>query len=310
MHLSLADCSCIENVQELDAYPNYKFIKGNICSIDLVNYVFQTENIDTVMHFAAQTHVDNSFGNSFQFTQNNIYGTHVLAESAKIAGVKRFIHVSTDEVYGEQHMDQAAMLEEQVLEPTNPYAATKAGAEFIVKSYHRSFGMPLIITRGNNVYGPHQYPEKLIPKFINQLIRGNPVTMHGTGQNTRNFLYVEDVARAFETILLKGVVGAIYNIGGTNERKNIEVAHELIRLMGKEDQKDELLTFVPDRVFNDLRYYIDSTKLQELGWVEQMSWEEGIAATVEWYRKNSSRYGNIDGALVAHPRAGLDKDSA
>lgn len=299
-------CSCLENVAELDAYPNYKFIKGNICSIDLVNYVFKTENIDTVMHFAAQTHVDNSFGNSFQFTQNNIYGTHVLVESAKIAGVKRFIHVSTDEVYGEQHLEQAAMLEEQVLEPTNPYAATKAGAEFIVKSYHRSFGMPLIITRGNNVYGPHQYPEKLIPKFINQLIRDRPVTMHGTGENTRNFLYVEDVARAFEVILLKGVVGAIYNIGGTNERKNIEVAHELIRLMGKEEQKDKLLTFVPDRVFNDLRYHIDSSKLQELGWVEQMSWSEGMATTVDWYRKYSTRYGNIEGALVAHPRAGLE----
>ena len=306
--LCFVDCSCIENLKEIESYPNYKFIKGNICSSDLVNYVFQTENIDTVMHFAAQTHVDNSFGNSFQFTQNNIYGTHVLVESAKIAGVKRFIHVSTDEVYGEQHMDQAAMLEEQVLEPTNPYAATKAGAEFIVKSYHRSFGMPLIITRGNNVYGPHQYPEKLIPKFINQLIRGRPVTLHGTGQNTRNFLYVEDVARAFECVLLKGVVGAIYNIGGTNERKNIEVAEELIRLMGKESQKESLLTFVPDRVFNDLRYHIDSGKLQELGWVEKMSWEDGMAATVDWYCKHSDRYGNIDGALVAHPRAGLDKE--
>ena len=173
-------CSCIENLDEMKAYPNYKFIKGNICSSELVSYVLEAEKIDTIMHFAAQTHVDNSFGNSFQFTQNNILGTHVLLESAKVAKVARFIHVSTDEVYGEQHMDQEAMDEEQVLEPTNPYAATKAGAEFIAKSYHRSFGMPLIITRGNNVYGPHQYPEKLIPKFINQLTRGSQVTLHGT----------------------------------------------------------------------------------------------------------------------------------
>ena len=172
-------CSCIENLDEMKAYPNYKFIKGNICSSELVSYVLEAEKIDTIMHFAAQTHVDNSFGNSFQFTQNNILGTHVLLESAKVAKVARFIHVSTDEVYGEQHMDQEAMDEEQVLEPTNPYAATKAGAEFIAKSYHRSFGMPLIITRGNNVYGPHQYPEKLIPKFINQLTRGRQVTLHG-----------------------------------------------------------------------------------------------------------------------------------
>jgi UDP-glucose 4,6-dehydratase len=293
-------------VEELDSLPNYKFIKGNICSSDLVNYVLKSEAIDTVMHFAAQTHVDNSFGNSFQFTQNNIMGTHVLLEAAKVADVKRFIHVSTDEVYGEQMPDQAAMLEEQVLEPTNPYAATKAGAEFLAKSYHRSFGMPIIITRGNNVYGPHQYPEKLIPKFINQLIRGRQVTLHGTGQNTRNFLYVEDVARAFEIILLKGVVGAIYNIGGTNERKNIEVARDLLRLLGYEGREEEMMTFVPDRFFNDLRYHIDSSRLHELGWREEMSWEEGLRRTVEWYRTYGDRYGNIESALVAHPRAGLD----
>ena len=160
-------------------------------------------------------------------------GTHVLLESAKVAGIKRFIHVSTDEVYGEQRADQDAMDEEQVLEPTNPYAATKAGAEFLAKSYHRSFGMPIVITRGNNVYGPHQYPEKLIPKFINQLTRGRKVTLHGTGQNKRNFLFVEDVARAFEIILFKGEVGLIYNIGGTNERENIDVARDLIRLSGE-----------------------------------------------------------------------------
>ena len=177
-------CSCIENLNDLKSEPNYKFIKGNICSSELVSYVLESEKIDTIMHFAAQTHVDNSFGNSFQFTQNNILGTHVLLESAKVAKVARFIHVSTDEVYGEQRLDQEAMNEEQVLEPTNPYAATKAGAEFIAKSYHRSFGMPLIITRGNNVYGPHQYPEKLIPKFINQLTRGRQVTLHGKSQIT------------------------------------------------------------------------------------------------------------------------------
>lgn len=271
-----------------------------------MNYVLEAEEIDTVMHFAAQTHVDNSFGNSFQFTQNNIMGTHVLLESAKVAGIKRFIHVSTDEVYGEQRLDQEAMDEEQVLEPTNPYAATKAGAEFLAKSYHRSFGMPIIITRGNNVYGPHQYPEKLIPKFINQLMRGNKVTMHGTGQNTRNFLYVEDVARAFEVILFKGTVGNIYNIGGTNERKNIEVAKDLIRLLGYQ-QPDDMMQFVEDRAFNDLRYHINSDRLYELGWRECVTWENGLADTVKWYQSHTSRYGNIDSALVAHPREGLNK---
>jgi len=263
-------CSCIENLDELKSYPNYKFVKGNICSSELVSYVLEAEKIDTIMHFAAQTHVDNSFGNSFQFTQNNIMGTHVLLESAKVAKITRFIHVSTDEVYGEQRLDQEAMNEEQVLEPTNPYAATKAGAEFIAKSYHRSFGMPLIITRGNNVYGPHQYPEKLIPKFINQLTRGRQVTLHGTGQNTRNFLFVEDVARAFEVILFKGQVGMVYNIGGTNERQNIEVAKDLIRLAGYGGRESEMMTFVEDRCFNDLRYHINSDRLIELGWREEV----------------------------------------
>lgn len=299
-------CSCVENVEELDVLPNYKFIKGNICSSDLVNFVLTTHKIDTIMHFAAQTHVDNSFGNSFQFTQNNIMGTHVLLESAKNAGIKRFIHVSTDEVYGEQHADQDAMDEEQVLEPTNPYAATKAGAEFLAKSYHRSFQMPIIITRGNNVYGPHQYPEKLIPKFINQLMRGQKVTLHGDGTNMRNFLFVEDVARAFELILFRGKVGMIYNIGGSNEIQNIEVAKQLVVASGYKGEPEEMMVFVPDRVFNDLRYHINSNRLAELGWKELVSWEEGILRTFNWYKENSSRFGDIDSALKAHPRAGLN----
>lgn len=196
---------------------------------------------------------------------------------------------------------------EQVLEPTNPYAATKAGAEFLAKSYHRSFNLPVIITRGNNVYGPHQYPEKLIPKFINQLLRGRPVTLHGTGQNKRNFLFVEDVARAFEIILFKAQVGFIYNIGGSNEQANIDVAKQLIQLSGYQGPENDMMTFVEDRVFNDLRYHINSDRLHQLGWREEVSWEEGLKMTFDWYKKNSVRFGNIENALVAHPRAGLDK---
>lgn len=297
-------CACLDNLEELKDLPNFKFIKGDICSSDLVNFIFAENKIDTVMHFAAQTHVDNSFGNSFAFTQANIFGTHVLLECAKnCRTIKRFIHVSTDEVYGEgETFDCKPMDEESVLEPTNPYAATKAGAEFLVKSYHRSFKLPVIITRGNNVYGPHQFPEKLIPKFTNQILRGLPVTIHGDGSNTRNFLFVEDVARAFETILHKGELGMIYNIGGNNELPNIQVAKDLIRILGKENQEDDYIAYVPDRKFNDLRYTINSSKLHELGWKEEMSWEEGLKITVEWYKKYTSRYGNIDNALVAHPR--------
>jgi len=297
-------CACLENLDEIKDLPNFKFVKGDICSSDLVTYVFKENNIDTVLHFAAQTHVDNSFGNSFAFTQANIYGTHVLLECAKnCETMKRFIHVSTDEVYGEgETFDAKPMDEEHILEPTNPYAATKAGAEFLVKSYHRSFKLPCIITRGNNVYGPHQFPEKLIPKFTNQILRGLPVTIHGDGSNTRNFLYVEDVARAFDCILHKGQNGLIYNIGGCNELPNIEVAKSLIKMLGKEKDEDDYITFVPDRKFNDLRYTINSGKLHELGWKEEMSWEEGLKKTVDWYKTYTNRYGNIENALVAHPR--------
>ena len=293
-------CSCLANLGELQDLPNFKFVKGDICSPDLVSYVLKEEEIDTVMHFAAQTHVDNSFGNSFAFTHSNIYGTHVLLESAKCCPtIRRFIHVSTDEVYGEgEDFDTDPMLEDHVLEPTNPYAATKAGAEFLVKSYFRSFKLPVLITRGNNVYGPHQ----LVPKFTNQLLKGMPLTIHGDGSNTRNFLFVKDVANAFDCILHKGQVGHIYNIGGKNEISNLQFAKTLLKIFNRQDEEDKWITFVPDRKFNDLRYTINSTKLHELGWTELMSWEEGLMTTVEWYKKHTNRYGNIDSALVAHPR--------
>ena len=297
-------CSCLANLDELTNLPNFKFVKGDICSPDLVSFVLKEENIDTVMHFAAQTHVDNSFGNSFAFTHSNIYGTHVLLESAKCCPtIKRFIHVSTDEVYGEgEDFETAPMEEDHVLEPTNPYAATKAGAEFLVKSYYRSFKLPVIITRGNNVYGPHQFPEKLVPKFTNQLLKGMPLTIHGDGFNTRNFLYVTDVANAFDCILHKGKAGQVYNIGGRNEISNIDFAKTLLKIFNRMDEADKWITFVPDRKFNDLRYTINSTKLHDLGWEEKMSWEDGLSITVDWYKQFTSRYGNIDAALVAHPR--------
>jgi UDP-glucose 4,6-dehydratase len=297
-------CSCLENLSELKELPNYKFIKGDIATADLVAYVLREEKIDTILHFAAQTHVDNSFGNSFAFTHSNIYGTHVLLESAKVCkSIKRFVHVSTDEVYGEgESFETDPMTENHVLEPTNPYAATKAGAEFLVKSYFRSFKVPCLITRGNNVYGPHQFPEKLIPKFTNQLMKGMKLTLHGDGSNTRNFLYVTDVAAAFDVIMHKGEPGQIYNVGGENELSNKDVAKQLLKVFGLEKEEDKYLTYVKDRQFNDLRYTINSQKLHDLGWKEEMSWEEGLQITVEWYKKYISRYGNIDDALVAHPR--------
>ena len=305
-------CSSLKNLAAVQDLPNYSFVKGSITSPDLVNYVLRVEQIDTIMHFAAQTHVDNSFGNSFSFTEANILGTHVLLEAAKEAKIKLFLHVSTDEVYGDGETGEPSH-EGSHLEPTNPYAATKAGAEYLVKAYHRSFQLPIIMTRGNNVYGPHQYPEKIIPKFVNQLMRGLPLTLHGTGSNTRNYLFVEDVARAFDCILHKGSIGEIYNIGGTNEKSNIEVARLLLDHLGIVEKEGGSLPaaeakhviVVPDRPFNDLRYPLNCERLLKLGWTEEEAFETGLKKTVEWYKKFSSNWDDVESALVAHPRRGF-----
>jgi UDP-glucose 4,6-dehydratase len=255
------------------------------------------------MHFAAQTHVDNSFGNSFEFTKNNIYGTHVLLEACKVSKnqVKRFIHVSTDEVYGET--DENAVVgnhEASQLLPTNPYSATKAGAEMLVMAYGRSYGLPVITTRGNNVYGPNQFPEKLIPKFMLLAMKGKTLPIHGDGSNVRSYLYCEDVAEAFEIILHKGEVGHVYNIGTKKERKVIDVAKDICKLFSLDSDKH--VKFVDNRPFNDQRYFLDDEKLKKLGWFERTSWEEGLRKTMDWYVKNSNWWGDVSGALLPHPR--------
>jgi len=296
-------CSNLEVIKYLDEHPNYKFVKGNILSADLVNYVLQKEEIDTIIHFAAQSHVDNSFGNSFEFTKNNILGTHVLLEAAKVNKISRFIHVSTDEVYGEILPSNPTALEgSTVLEPTNPYAATKAGAEFLVKAYHRSFNLPTIITRGNNVYGPGQFPEKIIPKFICLLERKRPCYIHGDGSHTRNFIYISDVVTAFDTILHHGVIGETYNIGTDFEISNLSVAKTLIRKYNLQDKEEEFIKFVEDRRFNDRRYAIDNTKLKALNWSPSVEWEEGLQKTIDWYRQFTHTFKNVETFLLPHPK--------
>ncbi|RCV04754.1 hypothetical protein SETIT_1G026500v2 [Setaria italica] len=297
-------CSNLKNLLHISSSPNFKFVKGDIASADLVNFILVTENIDTVMHFAAQTHVDNSFGNSFEFTKNNIYGTHVLLEACRrITGqIKRFIHVSTDEVYGETDEDAVVGNHEaSQLLPTNPYAATKAGAEMLVMAYGRSYGLPVITTRGNNVYGPNQFPEKLIPKFILLAMRGEPLPIHGDGSNVRSYLYCEDVAEAFEVILHRGEVGHVYNIGTKKERTVMNVAKDICKLFNLE--ADKAIKFVDNRPFNDQRYFLDNEKLKSLGWSERTHWEEGLRKTMEWYVANSDYWGDVSGALLPHPRA-------
>ncbi|GAQ88206.1 UDP-L-Rhamnose synthase [Klebsormidium nitens] len=303
-------CSDIKNLNPSRGKPNFKFIKGDIGSADLVNYVLMSENVDTIMHFAAQTHVDNSFGNSFTFTQNNIYGTHVLLESCKQLGtIKRFIHVSTDEVYGETEADaQVGNHEASQLLPTNPYSATKAGAEMLVMAYGHSYKLPFITTRGNNVYGPNQFPEKLIPKFLLLAMAGKPLPIHGDGCNVRSYLYCEDVAEAFECILHKGEIGHVYNIGTQKERRVKDVAGDICNLVGVDSEK--VVHFVENRPFNDQRYFLDDKKLKQLGWEERTSWKDGLQKTMEWYRDNKDWWGDVSGALVAHPRLGAGVGSA
>lgn len=296
-------CSNLKNLLPASSSPNFKFVKGDIASADLVNYLLVTENIDTIMHFAAQTHVDNSFGNSFEFTKNNIYGTHVLLEACKVTGgqIRRFIHVSTDEVYGETDEDAVVGNHEaSQLLPTNPYSATKAGAEMLVMAYGRSYGLPVITTRGNNVYGPNQFPEKLIPKFILLALRGKPLPIHGDGSNVRSYLYCEDVAEAFEVILHRGEVGHVYNIGTKRERTVTDVAKDVCNLFNLE--ADKAIQFVDNRPFNDQRYFLDDQKLKSLGWSERTRWEEGLRKTMEWYVANSDYWGDVSGALLPHPR--------
>lgn len=296
-------CSNLMNLLPSHSSKNFKFIKGDISSADLVNFILLSESIDTIMHFAAQTHVDNSFGNSFEFTQNNIYGTHVLLEACKNASpqIKRFIHVSTDEVYGETDEDATiGNHEASQLLPTNPYSATKAAAEMLVMAYGRSYGLPIITTRGNNVYGTNQFPEKLIPKFMLLAMKGEVLPIHGDGSNVRSYLFCEDVAEAFEVVLHRGEVGHVYNIGTKKERRVIDVARDICKLFRLNPETH--IRFVENRPFNDQRYYLDDQKLKSLGWFERTSWEEGLRITMEWYVNNPNWWGDVSGALLPHPR--------
>ena len=279
-------CANENNVREDIRKSNYyHLIKGNINDKKLVYDLLRNYNISQVIHFAAQSHVDNSFSVPLQYTYDNIQGTHTLLEEVRLyKKVTKFIHVSTDEVYGESMLesDEKHKTEQSVLCPTNPYAASKAGAELIAQSYNHSFKMPIIITRGNNVYGPNQYPEKLIPKFINLLKEDKKVTIQGDGSVVRAFLHAYDTARAFEFILENGLIGEIYNIGCDNgmEYKVLDVAKMLIKLIKNTENYDEWIEYIEDRPFNDKRYYISNQKLKDLGWNIKIKFEDGLERLV------------------------------
>ena len=277
-------CSSLKNVTVADA-PNYHFVKGDLVSDDLIRYVLETHGIDTIIHYAAQTHVCNSFTSSLQFTKDNVLATHVLIECARQYGrIRRMIMVSTDEVYGE--ISTGTCTEQSLLLPTNPYAASKANSELIARSYNISYNFPVIITRGNNVYGPRQFQEKLIPRFTMSLLRGEKCTIHGKGLTRRNFAHVDDVARAFETILFKGKIGAIYNIGVDSEYTVLEIAELLRKIITPDKSLDEIIEYVPDRLFNDSRYSVDSSSLHALGWKDELTLEKELPKVVQWYREH------------------------
>jgi len=264
----------------------YHLVKGNLCSYDLIINILNIYKIDTVIHFAAQSHVQNSFDNALQYTNDNVVGTHTLLEACRKYGkINRFIHISTDEVYGESMLteNEEKKHEGSVLCPSNPYAATKAAAELIAKSYYHSFKMPIIITRGNNVYGPNQYPEKLIPKFIQQLTNGEKVTIQGDGTNVRAFLHVNDVCSALTHVLEKGEIGEIYNIGSddNSEYTVLQIAHMLIEKIKKTTDYNEWITYVEDRPFNDKRYYISNQKVKDLGWTIDTDFEKGLDELID-----------------------------
>jgi UDP-glucose 4,6-dehydratase len=251
----------------------YKFIKGNLQSKDLVNFILKEYSITHIIHFAAQSHVQNSFDDSMQYTLDNIVGTHNLLECCRTHSIVKIIHVSTDEVYGESN---ELCHETSLLIPTNPYAATKAAAEMLVMSYIKSYNLPVVVTRGNNVYGCNQYPEKLIPRFIEQLKSGGQVTIQGDGSAKRSFLHVSDTCSAFELILEKGIIGEIYNIGTSEEYSVIDVARILVKEIKRTDSFQSYIRFIEDRPFNDSRYFISNDKLKKLGWEIKISFLEGI----------------------------------
>ena len=275
-------CADVNNIHEnIRNSDRYSLIKGNICSADLLSHVLENYRIDTVIHFAAQSHVQTSFTDSLQYTQDNVVGTHTLLECCrKYDKIIRFIHVSTDEVYGESMLDieENKKTEHSILCPTNPYAASKAAAESIVQSYIQSFKMPIIITRGNNVYGPNQYPEKVIPRFIQQLMNGEKITIQGDGSCVRGFLHVFDTVDAFIKILEKGKEGEIYNIGCDEDMEYsiLSLAEMIYKNIAGDNLFKNNITFIEDRPFNDKRYYITNSKLKDLGWDITIQLEDGI----------------------------------
>lgn len=278
----------LNNLKDVENNPNYKFVKGDICDKELVSMLM--EDVDYCLNFAAESHVDRSITGPEIFVQTNVQGTLNLLEAAKKANIKRYLQVSTDEVYGSLGAT-GLFTEETPLAPNSPYSASKTSADLLVRAYYETYGMDVVTTRCSNNYGPYQFPEKLIPFFISQLLAGEQVPVYGDGMNIRDWLYVYDHCEAIDVVLHKGKKGEVYNIGGNNEKANIEITKILVDALGKDESS---IKYVEDRLGHDRRYAIDSSKMQrELGWSPSVTFEEGIKLTIDWYLNNQEWINDI-----------------
>ena len=294
----------LANLKDIEDRPNYRFVKADVCDFDTMLGIMRDNDIDGIIHLAAESHVDRSIKDPFTFARTNVMGTLTLLEAARRAWEgryegKMFYHISTDEVYGALGFDSTLFTEDTRYDPHSPYSASKASSDHFVRAFHDTYGMPSIVTNCSNNYGPYQFPEKLIPLFINNIRHGRPLPVYGKGENVRDWLYVEDHARAIDLIFHKGKAGDTYNIGGFNEWKNIDLIKVIIkttdRLLGRmEGESERLISYVKDRAGHDLRYAIDASKLRdELGWKPSLQFEEGIEKTVRWYLDNQQWMDNI-----------------
>ena len=297
----------LANLADIEQQPNYTFVKADICDFEIMLELMREHNVDGIIHLAAESHVDRSIKDPFTFARTNVMGTLSLLQAAKLYWEalperyegKRFYHISTDEVYGALDFDGTFFTETTKYDPHSPYSASKASSDHFVRAFHDTYGMPTIVTNCSNNYGPYQFPEKLIPLFINNIRHGKPLPVYGKGENVRDWLYVIDHARAIDTIFHNGKIADTYNIGGFNEWRNIDLIKVIIRtvdrLLGNEEGASEhLITYVTDRAGHDLRYAIDSSKLKnELGWEPSLQFEEGIEKTVRSYLDNQEWMDNI-----------------
>ncbi len=290
---ALTYCGNLENLKDIENNPNYKFVHGNICDRKLVRDL--VSQVDCIVNFAAESHVDNSIKHPEIFVETNVQGTLNLLQAAKEIGVERYLQVSTDEVYGTLGKT-GYFYETTPLAPNSPYSASKASADMLVRAYYETYKMPVLTTRCSNNYGPYQYPEKLIPFFVSKLLRGEKVPVYGDGLNVRDWLYVYDHCAAIDTVLHIGKVGEVYNVGGHNEKTNMEITHLILNAMGKDESSIE---YVQDRLGHDRRYAISNDKItSELGWEPSVTFEQGIKMTIDWYLKNQEWIKHIEAKKV------------